>query len=101
MAKLEIDFIEATSTRYEQIHFKQAGLVGLKLRGCWLPEFLVALEQTDNTEPSCMFQDYWVLRNKAGAVVRKTSIASPLLSLDAGQCDRLVAHLKSTYPHLL
>lgn len=98
---LEIDFREAADTRYEQLHFKQAGMHGMKLPGCWLPEFVQALERAPDSYRICIYQDYWLEQKKSGSTFYKSSIDTPLLSIDAGQRDKLLAHLKATYAALL
>jgi hypothetical protein len=42
--KIEIDFIDVTDDDWEQFVFRQEGSPGLKLPGCWLKEFVDALE---------------------------------------------------------
>lgn len=98
---LEIDFKDATDTQYEQFHFRQAGLPGMKLPGCWLFDFVKCLEMSPDLGKICVYQDYWIENKKTGSEVRKSSIGTPLLSIDAGQRAKLIAHLKSTYAALL
>lgn len=98
---LEIDFREATDRRYEQLHFKQAGLKGFKLPGCWLYDFVRALEMPRNIGKICICQDYWLEMTNTTTSIHKSSIDLPLMSIDLGQHDRLLTHLKSTYATLL
>lgn len=99
--KLELDFRAATDSRYEQLIFRQEGLHGFKLPGCWLPEFVKALEMPLDLGKICIYQDYWLENTRNGTTVHKSSIDAPLLSIDVGQRDKLIAHLKSAYAALL
>ena len=98
---LEIDFREATDTRYEQLHFRQEGLKGFKLPGCWLYDFVKCLEMPRNIGKIVIYQDYWLEATKKDTTIHKSSIDLPILSIDVGQHDRLLTHLKQTYPTLL
>lgn len=101
MAKLEIDFHEATDDEWEYFLFRQAGHLGYKLPGCWLPEFVEALEAPDRLERYVMYNTFGVVKHKGTATVSCSSKKAPLLQLDAGQCAKLVVHLKTTYAALL
>lgn len=98
---LELDFKEATDTRYEQLHFRQAGLPGLKLPGCWLADFVKSLEMSPDDSKIFIYQDYFVINSKTESTVHKSSIATPILLIDAGQRAKLLAHIKSTFASLL
>lgn len=98
---LEIDFREASSTQYEQLHFRQEGLLGFKLPGCWLGDFVKCLEMPHDLGVIFIYQDYSLVNTKQGTIVYKSSITSPILSIDAGQRDKLLVHLKSAYAALL
>lgn len=101
MAKLEIDFVEATDKVYEHFFFRQEGMTGMKLHGCWLPEFVEGLERANDSEKFCMFQNYFVLNNKNGSTISISSKPAPLLQLSSEQRAKLIAHLRSTYADLI
>lgn len=101
MAKLAVDFVESTSDTWEHFKFKQEGMRGFTLPGAYLPEFVEALERPEDPEPFYMFFDYSVLNTKAGTTVCKSTKVVPLLQLSAEQRAKLVAHLRTTYAHLI
>lgn len=101
MAKLEIDFVDATDVSWEHFLFRQEGMSGMKLPGCWLPEFVEALESQHNTERFCIFNNYFVLNTPAGSTISISTSESPLLQLSAEQRAKLIAHLRSTYAALI
>lgn len=99
--KLEIDVKSEDDEMFVRFHFRQEGMPGMRLLGCWLREFVEALEKPFNPERVCVYQDYHVVNTKLKTEVFKSSIETPLLSIDAGQRAKLIAHLKSTYAALL
>lgn len=101
MPRLEIDFVDATDHTYEHLIFRQEGMPGLRLSGCWLPEFVEGLEKANDPEAHCMFQNYFVLNNKLGSTVSISSRASPLLQLSPDQRDKLIVHLRASYAALI
>lgn len=100
-SKIEVEFSEATDTRYEQFFFRQEGLPGLRLAGCWLPEFVAALKKPHSSEAFCLFQNYWCVNNRLGATFTISTSAVPLLRLDSTVRAKLIAHLTTDYAALL
>ena len=101
MSKLEIDFVDATDTTWEHFVLRQEGMRGMKLPGCWLPEFVEALERPNDSERFCIFNNYFVLNTKAGSTISISTRDAPLLQLSTEQRAKLIAHLRSTHAALI
>lgn len=101
MSALTIDFVEATDAVYEYFLFRQEGMPGMKLHGCWLPEFVEALERPNDTEKFCIYNNYFMLNTKNGSTISISTKQAPLLQLSAEQRAKLIAHLRSTYAALI
>lgn len=101
MAKLEIDFVDATDKVWEHFILRQEGMTGMKLPACWLPEFIEALERHNDPEKFCIFDNYFVLNSKNESTISISTKAAPLLQLSSEQRAKLIAHLRSTYAALI
>jgi hypothetical protein len=101
MAKLHIDFFDDSDTRWAHIIFRQEGMRGYFLDLCWLPEFIAGLESPNNSARLCMYENYFVHNTKTSCTLSVSSREDPLLQLDAGQRDKLIAHLKQQYKQWL
>lgn len=100
MARLEIDFVDSTDKHWEHFRFRQEGMRGLTLLGCWLPEFVESLENP-SFEEFCVFNQYMVKHNKYSTVIREYASQTTLLQLSSEQRAKLIAHLRSTYASLI
>lgn len=101
MTKLEVIFRDETDDTWEHFLLKQEGMPGMKLPGCWLPEFVEALEMPNDSERLCMFENYFVLNTAHGSTISISTRSSPLLQLSTEQRAKLIAHLRSTYAALI
>jgi hypothetical protein len=96
VAKLELDFVDDSDTRWAHIIFRQEGMRGFTLPLSWLPEFLHGLESRNN-EAFCIYKNYLVHSTRSSCKLFVSTIADPLLHLDEGQRMKLIAHLKEHY----
>jgi len=97
---LEIECKGEDDDLFIRFHFKQAGMPGMRLPGCWLREFVECLAITPDSSKICIYQDYHVVNTPRGSTLHKSSIETPLLSIDKEQRAKLIVHLKSTYAAL-
>lgn len=81
--------------------FRQEGMVGLRLPGCWLPEFVEALEKSNDSESFCVYKNIMCLNNRHGTTISVHARVVPLLQLSTEQRAKLIAHLRSTYAVLI
>lgn len=98
MAKLELDFVDDSDTKWAHIIFRQEGMRGFVLPLSWLSEFLTGLEASNNEE-FCIYKNYFVHNTRSSCKLFVSSIDEPLLHLDGGQRSKLIAHLKEQYKH--
>ena len=96
-SSIEVSLLDETDFVYAHIALVQAGLKGLKLPVCWLPEFVEALENTVITGKFCIFQNYFCCNSKKGTEISVYSSDAPLLQLNNEQRAKLISHLRSTY----
>lgn len=94
MAKLEIDYIAETDNSWAFLRFRQEGLKGFVLPISYLPEMLLALE---NTADSYFWMNYGVEHQGSTIALSISTSDRPLLQIDKGQCAKLVAHLRQEY----
>jgi hypothetical protein len=97
MLKLEIDFFEDTPSAYAHLSFRQEGMRGYRLLLSYLPEFIFALENTEDSEPFYFLYNYCVQHTRSSCTLSVSTIPTPLLHIDSVQKDKLVVHLKERY----
>lgn len=99
--KLEIDFIDATDSTWEHFRFRQEGMLGMKLPGAYLPEFVEALENSSEINKFCIYENFFIAHDRSGATVTISTKPLPLLQLSIDQRAKLIAHLRSAHAALI
>jgi len=95
--KLVVHFEEDTDKVWAHLNLQQEGMPGFKLFLSYIAEFIQIVENTDNTERVCLWQTYFICNTKTSCTLSILTNDKPLLQLDVGQKDKLLAHLKAAY----
>lgn len=101
MAKLDIQFFPDADHEWAHIIFKQEGMRGFKLPSAWFPDFVGALENTEEREPLYFWCNYYVRHGRTSCTLCVSTISTPLLHLDAGQRIKLIEYLKTQHAEFL